>query len=141
MGLLDFLGGDVVKTVANVVDDFLNKDEHKEKLELQARQLDIEEEKIQAQILEKVHETNIAEAKSSNWFVASWRPFVGWVCGVALAYTFILEPIIEWGVKIAGINVSPPTLNTGALFNLVLAMLGFGGLRTFEKYKGVHNRH
>ena len=38
-------------------------------------------------------QTNLEEAKSTNWFVAGWRPFVGWICGAGLAYVAIFEPV------------------------------------------------
>jgi len=86
-------------------------------------------------------EINKAEASNPNWFVAGWRPFIGWVGGSALAYTFILSPLIQWGCKLYGLDIEPPIIETGMLFNLVLAMLGLGGMRTFEKTKKIQNLH
>ena len=84
---------------------------------------------------------NEAEAKSRFLFVAGWRPFIGWVCGAALAYAFIVQPTVEWWAAIEHNNVNLPTIDAGVLFNLVLAMLGLGGLRTLEKVKNVQDRH
>jgi len=76
-------------------------------------------------------DTNTEEAKSSNWFVAGWRPYIGWVCGSGLAYQFLLYPIlIAFVPKIV-------SLDMGTLLTLLLGMLGLGGMRTFEKSKGV----
>lgn len=80
---------------------------------------------------------NLAEAQNPNIFVSGWRPFIGWVCGIALMYTFVGYSLIEWGLALAGSDIKPPILKTDYLFELVLAMLGMGGLRTFEKFKGV----
>ncbi|MFC6440858.1 3TM-type holin [Bowmanella sp. JS7-9] len=80
---------------------------------------------------------NQVEAAHSSVFVAGWRPFIGWVCGLSLLWAFLLQPIMVWGVKVAGVDVDIPIIETGALYQLVLAMLGMGGLRTFEKMKGV----
>ena len=82
-------------------------------------------------------ETNKIEAASNNIFVAGWRPFIGWVCGVALAYTYIVAPFWAWWLSLYHPGVRMPSLPVDNLFELVLAMLGLGGLRTFEKIKGV----
>lgn len=84
---------------------------------------------------------NKAEANNPNWFVSGWRPSIGWVGSLALGYTFLVSPLIQWYCNIKGINVEPPVLDTSMLFNLVLAMLGLGGMRTFEKVKNVQNKH
>jgi xanthine/uracil permease len=70
--------------------------------------------------------------------VAGWRPFIGWVCGVALAWHFVLSPVIIF--LAAWFNVVLPTLPTfdmGSLMTVLMGMLGLGGLRTFEKSKGL----
>jgi hypothetical protein len=76
-------------------------------------------------------ETNIAEAGSTNWFVAGWRPYIGWICGTGLGYQFLVYPIlIAWVPKIV-------QLDMGTLVTLLCGMLGFGAMRTTEKIKGV----
>lgn len=83
-------------------------------------------------------EINKAEAASSSVFVAGWRPFIGWICGSALGYTFIVYPLLLWATAAWWPGIQPPTLGTGdMLFELLLGMLGMGGLRTFEKVRGV----
>lgn len=82
-------------------------------------------------------EINKIEAANANLFVAGWRPFIGWVCGTALAYTYIVAPFWAWWLTIYYPTTPLPTLPSDHLFELVLAMLGLGGLRTFEKIKGV----
>ncbi len=82
-------------------------------------------------------EINKIEAGSSHLFVAGWRPFIGWVCGVALAYTYIVTPFWAWILTLYYPDKTMPVLPTDNLFELVLAMLGLGGLRTFEKIKGI----
>jgi hypothetical protein len=81
---------------------------------------------------------NQAEAGSASVFVAGWRPFIGWVCGTALAYTYIGYPLLLWAGAAWFPGIKPPVLgNDGMLYELLLGMLGLGGLRTFEKVKGV----
>ena len=75
-------------------------------------------------------EINKVEAQHRSVFVAGWRPFIGWVCGVSLGYSFFLAPIIDIWVS------DMPELDTDTLYNLVLALLGLGTLRTAEKFMG-----
>lgn len=81
---------------------------------------------------------NQAEAASSSVFVAGWRPFIGWVCGAALAYTFLGYPVLVWASTLWFPHVTPPALRMDEmLYQLLFGMLGMGALRTFEKVKGV----
>ena len=83
-------------------------------------------------------EVNKMEAKSGHWFVASWRPFIGWVCGVALAWHFVLAPFVIFFTAMFGVTLPPlPEFDMGSLMTVLMGMLGLGGLRTFEKYKKV----
>ena len=82
--------------------------------------------------------TNREEAKSRSVFVAGWRPFIGWTCGFALAYHFIIAPLILFGVGIAGIEIPAlPVFDMDSLMTVLLGMLGLGGMRSFEKAKGL----
>jgi len=80
---------------------------------------------------------NQVEAASDNLFVSGWRPFIGWICGAALAYKFILAPIVAFGLAIAGHPVSLPVLDWSEMSTVLLGMLGLGAMRTTEKIKGV----
>jgi len=76
---------------------------------------------------------NEAEAQSSSIFVAGWRPFIGWVCGAALLYSYLLVPLVVWLGFVIGKPVpKPPTLDAN-LWELMFGMLGMGALRTYEK--------
>lgn len=81
---------------------------------------------------------NKEEAKSASIFVAGWRPFIGWVCGFALAYTYIGYPMLIWALSIWKPGIAPPKLVTdNMLYELMFGMLGMAGLRSFDKSKGV----
>jgi len=81
---------------------------------------------------------NKEEAKHRSIFVSGWRPFVGWTCGIALAYHFVLQPLILFGVTVAGVELPPlPSFDMGSLMTVLMGMLGLGGLRTYEKQKGL----
>ena len=83
-------------------------------------------------------EINKAEAASGSLFKGGWRPFVGWICGVALLYHFILTPLILFGVGLSGATIPPlPEFDMSSLMTVLMGMLGLGGLRTYEKQKGL----
>ncbi len=85
-------------------------------------------------------EINKVEAQHKSIFVAGWRPGIGWICGVALGWNYIIQPIISWVAFIQGVDlVEAPRLDTGELTTILLGMLGLGGLRTYEKRLGVAN--
>jgi len=75
-------------------------------------------------------EINKIDAQHRSLFVAGWRPAIGWVCAIGLAFPFILNPLIEWA---GGIG---PNIPMEQLMELVVALLGLGTLRTFEKLAG-----
>jgi len=77
---------------------------------------------------------NAVEAGHKSIFVAGWRPFIGWIGGVAMAYQFILYPLLLWVIAFAYPDVAaPPVLETGALFSVVTGMLGIGMMRSYDK--------
>lgn len=80
---------------------------------------------------------NKAEAANPNVFVSGWRPFIGWVCGVAIAYHFVVAPFLVWALQACGVQTTTPVLDIAGLFALVTTMLGLGAQRSFDKYAGV----
>jgi hypothetical protein len=78
---------------------------------------------------------NLEEAKSENLFVSGWRPFIGWVCGAAFAYHFIMQPLLAFSMSSFGHKVDLPIFDMDALFTVLLGMLGLGGMRSFDKFK------
>lgn len=81
-------------------------------------------------------DVNKAEAATGSLFIAGWRPFVGWTCGLGLGVQFVFGPIAEWISSLAGHPVKVPTLETGTITTLLIGMLGLGGMRTLEKLQG-----
>jgi hypothetical protein len=81
---------------------------------------------------------NQEEAKSGSLFIGGWRPFVGWTCGIALMYHFILQPCILFFATIFGAELPPlPSFDMGSLMTVLMGMLGLGGLRSYEKTKKI----
>lgn len=82
-------------------------------------------------------DVNKAEAGSQSVFVAGWRPFIGWVCGVGFLIA-TLGPLISYIAALCGHGgIVFPALDTETLMTLLMGMLGLGGMRSFEKFKGV----
>ena len=79
---------------------------------------------------------NTAEAQSGSNFRGGWRPFIGWICGLGLAYAVLLQPLITGVVQATVPNMQGfvmPDVQTDALMALLFGMLGLGGYRTYEK--------
>ncbi len=81
-------------------------------------------------------ETNKIEAASSNVFVAGWRPYIGWVCGFALTWLFVLEPICEFVAAACHSEMKFPVLNAAALNALTFNLLGLAAGHSFDLYNG-----
>lgn len=141
-GALNPVGG-IVSAVGGVLDDLFTSDEERLRAKLDSRAYDIKEQEIDASLLRGQQETNKEEAKHASRFVAGWRPAVGWVCVVGLAYQFIIHPMLTWlWVFLQAIEVvpkglpSPPPLDLNTLLSLLFGILGLGGYRTFETIRG-----
>ncbi len=83
---------------------------------------------------------NMVEAASNNWFVAGWRPAIGWVGAMALAYKFIVYPSLCWGIAFFPHMQLPPAPNADELYPIIMGMLGIGALRSFDKLKGTDTK-
>lgn len=83
---------------------------------------------------------NQVEAASPSIFVSGWRPWIGWVCGMAFAWNWIGLPIALFGAKLAGVEVEMAPASLTEMMPVLLGMLGLSGLRTREKEKGVARR-
>tara|TARA_R110001632_G_scaffold200107_1_gene322723 strand:+ start:363 stop:770 length:408 start_codon:yes stop_codon:yes gene_type:complete len=119
--------GEVVKEglggVNKIIDTLTTTQEERGKL-------DIAFNKLQTEI-------NLAESKSTSLFVSGWRPFCGWVCSVGVGYNYILRPLLNYVLAIFYPLVQQmDSLDMSQLMPLLMGMLGFGALRSYEKIKG-----
>ena len=89
------------------------------------------------QIVQGQLDINKAEASSSSIFVAGWRPFIGWVCGMGCAWNWIGLPVAKFGLAVYGHPLALEPADLSEMMPLLLGMLGLGGLRTFEKTRRV----
>jgi hypothetical protein len=142
---MDLIGiGSIIDGVGKIAGDLITTDKEKMQLELEGRKLDLEQARIdQATDLAQV-EVNKIEAASNNLFVSGWRPAVGWVGVAGVAYQFLGYPLMQWiwafgqGVDLIPKGLAPPPdLQTDQLMVLLSGLLGFGGMRSFEKSRGV----
>ncbi len=152
MGLLDSILGGGVKAAGEGVGAVLSgigglaKDireaitgdiSAEKKAELAQKAAEIEAAATQGQLA-----INLAEAQSGKLFVAGWRPFIGWVCGFALAYHYIVKDLVTWGMALVAPGTqAPPAIQIGDLMILLGGMLGFGYMRMQEKRDGVQGNH
>lgn len=82
-------------------------------------------------------DANREEAKSASLFVSGWRPFVGWCCGAGCAWNWVGLPVAKTGLALAGVSLQLSPADLTEMMPLLVALLGLGGYRTFEKVQGV----
>lgn len=135
MGILStIVGGGVaepIKAVGGVLDSLFTSDEERLDKQEALTRLAQRPNELQAAI-------NQVEAQHRSIFVAGWRPFIGWVCGFALAWHFMLYDFLTW-VSLAFFPTIPPLpalTGTETLISVVMSLLGLGALRTVEKLQG-----
>ena len=131
MSLLNSLIGPATQILDKFVEDKDQKAKLAHELATMADRLAHEQQLAQIAV-------NKEEAASGSLFKGGWRPFVGWVCGVAFCYHFILQPVIIFIVSIIGVDVPDlPEFQMNTLLTVLGGLLGIGGLRTYEKQKGL----
>ena len=125
LGMLGLLFGkkglpivELAKVVAGALDNLHTSDgERLDKAAVQA--------KLEAALVNKQLEVNLAEAKHRSIFVAGWRPAIGWICGIALFLQYIVHPFAVWGFAMWQPNIFPPSVADIAPLNVILmGMLG-----------------
>lgn len=126
---------DLIAPVTNILSRFIPDETERQKL---AHEIATLTEKQAHEIALAQIEVNKVEAASSSIFKSGWRPFIGWVCGTAFAYHFVLQPLLVFILTYAGYPVPAlPEFDMASLMTVLGGLLGLGGLRTFEKYKGI----
>lgn len=146
--------GDVVEKVGDAVHKNFTTDKERMALDNEAKKAEQEYNlslaKLDEELAQGQNSVNIEEAKNPHLFVAGWRPFIGWLCGVILGVMYLPKCIVLttfWSLKayrsLHGDHTPMPDLpefpdlGSGEIMGLVASMLGLGGLRTWEKVKGV----
>ena len=135
--MISLLAGLLPKAL-DIVDSVIpDKDAaQKAKLEIEAKVMDAANQAHLAQL-----EINKAEAQSGSIFIGGWRPFVGWTCGLGMFYHFIGQPCAIFVMAYLGVETPPlPEFDMSQLMTILLGMLCLGGMRSWEKTKGVASR-
>lgn len=136
---------DPVTAVANVVNTVLNRvlpdktANDAAKAQLLQMQLGGDIASVTGQI-----DIDKAEAASSSTFVAGWRPFVGWICGGAFGYVYIIQPFLQFLLVAFKVNFDAsklPQLNISEMMPVLLGMLGLGAMRSYDKTQGTGSGH
>jgi hypothetical protein len=135
---------DIIGAGLDIINKFIPDPAQKAQAAYQMAQLQQQTEfkELEAQIAEiqAQTDTNKVEAASTSIFVAGWRPFVGWICGVGLLYQVFGLPMLAWLSEMQHWPV-PPTADVGTLITMLGGMLGLGAMRTVEKTKGINSGH
>ena len=124
----------VVGVAGKVLDKFVEDKDLKTKLNAELKSQIISLDLAQAQ-------ANIEQAKSSSVFIAGARPAIMWICAFGLGWQFIFQPITVWMFAVMDSNLVLPIFETEGLMPLTLSLLGLGGMRSFEKYKGIQRNN
>jgi hypothetical protein len=125
----------LVGPVTGLLDKFIEDKDQKAAL---AHEIATMGEKHSQEALLAQLEINKAEAASGSLFKGGWRPFVGWTCGIAFAYHFVFQPLLIFIFAYIGLETPDlPKFDVGTLLPVLGGMLGIGGLRSYEKTKGL----
>ena len=131
MSLLNTLIGPATQLLDKFIEDKDQKAKLAHELATMADKLAHEQQLAQMAI-------NKEEASSGSLFKGGWRPFVGWVCGIAFFYHFVCQPVIIFIVAMSGVDIPDlPKFEMNTLLTVLGGLLGIGGLRTYEKQKGL----
>ena len=140
-----FSGGNIVKDTGEALDKLFTSDEERMEKRLEIKKADqdfqLAEDKLDAGLAEGQQEINKIEAANPHWFVSGWRPAVGWICVLGLAYQYLVYSLFCWlNAWLRFAPTDPPPLNVETLMTLLMGMLGLGAYRTVEKVKGADTK-
>lgn len=127
--ILDAVVGGLIGTVGKVADDLFTSDEERMRAELDS--YNAETGRLQGQV-----DINKIEAAHTSLLVAGWRPFIGWICGIAFAYAAIFEPMMRFvSAVLFGYSGAFPAIDTMLTLQILFGILGLGAMRSFDKKK------
>ena len=115
--------GSLVEPVTGLLDKFIEDKDQKAKI---AFDLSTMAERHAQELALAQIKVNQEEAKG-NWFQSSWRPLIGWICGLSLAINYLISPIC------AGFGIMIPQADMAVMMPLLLGMLGIAGMRSVDK--------
>ena len=124
----------VIGVAGKVLDKFIEDKDLKTKLSHELKSQIVSLDLAQAQ-------TTLEQSKHPSVFVAGARPAIMWICSFGLGWQFVFQPVAAWIIAVSGSDVLLPLFETEGLMPLTLSLLGLGGMRSFEKYKGIQRNN
>ena len=124
----------IIGVAGKVLDKFVEDKDLKTKLDFELRKAYSDANLAQIDV-------NKEQAKHPSIFIAGARPSIMWICAFGLGWQFVFLPVAIWYMTISGQPVVLPDIETEGLMSLTLALLGLGGMRTFEKKNGTHRNN
>ena len=124
----------VVGVVGSVLDKFVEDKDLRSKLNHELKT------QVQQANMAQI-EVNKAQAAHPSIFVAGARPAIMWICAFGLGWQFVFQPVFIWVLAVTSYSVPMPVIPTDGLLTLTLSLLGLGGMRSFEKMKGIHREN
>lgn len=130
--------GDVIKSVSDIIAKAIPDADKRMEVNLELARLgDAAQARLDEQVAGQI-DVNKIEAGSGNLFVSGWRPAVGWVGAAGFGYSAVLQPLMSWTATVGFKYTGPiPQIDSQLLLTVLMGMLGIGGMRTYEKIKGV----
>ncbi len=120
----------LVGPVTGLLDKFI---EDKDQKAMLAHKIATMSEEHHQDLMKAQIEVNKVEAASSNLFVAGWRPFIGWTCGLGMFGNFITIPFANFVLALIGMDIVIPLVPLETMMPVLMGMLGLGAMRSFEK--------
>jgi len=124
----------VVGVVGNVLDKFVEDKDLRAKLNHELKT------QVQQANLAQIA-VNQEQARHPSIFVAGARPAIMWICAFGLGWQFVFQPVCVWAMAVWTPDLTIPIIPTEGLMTLTLSLLGLGGMRSFEKSKGVQRNN
>ena len=130
-------GSSTIKAVGNIVDELYTSEEEKAAAKLAIK-------KVESELKKRQMDINLADAQSKAGGISGaiqriWRPLIGFGCALAIMFEYVVKPFLMFFLATFHIETLPlPEMDMGTLMPLVMALLGMGAIRSYEKVKGVN---
>ena len=124
------LVGQLIGPVTGLLDKFI---EDKDQKAMLAHKIATMSEEHHQDLMKSQIEVNKVEAASTKLFVAGWRPFIGWTCGLGMFGNFITIPFANFSLALLEVNIVIPLVPLETMMPVLMGMLGLGAMRSYEK--------
>jgi len=125
----------LIGPITGLLDKFIEDKDQKSAL---AHEIATMSQKYAQEIAKGQMAINQVEAAHKSLFISGWRPALGWVAVLGMFGNYITIPFTNFAMALLEIDITIPLIPLETMMPIVMGMLGLGGLRTYEKHKGVH---